>query len=225
MTPARVLISTDVLSERVIAEIDEVVESHGGWPGAFKARSETDAAADRTAKVLPFRPRTVQPALADRYVTCVPLVPLQAAGSGFSDPQQIKDDDFEWVAVEPRHRLRAGMFVAQLVGESMERTIRDRAWSLFRAPVEGTLQGKTVLVQLRDATDPETGQRYTVKRYRREKAREGDSWRHEKITLEPVNPDFESIVLVGADEGEFQVIAELVEVLERKALSAETVSR
>ncbi len=43
--------------------------------------------------------------------------------------------------------------------------------------------------------------------------------------LEPVNPDFEPIVLTAADEGELQVVAELVEVLERKALSAETVSR
>ena len=34
-----------------------------------------------------------------------------------------------------------------------------------------------------------------------------------KITLKPVNPDFEPIVLTGADEGELQVIAELVEVL------------
>ena len=117
------------------------------------------------------------------------------------------------------------MFVAQVVGKSMEPAIHDGAWCLFRTSVEGTRQGKTVLVQLRDATDPETGQRYTVKRYRSEKAKEGDSWRHEKVTLEPVNPDFEPIVLAGADEGEFQVIAELVEVLERKALSAETVSR
>ena len=61
--------------------------------------------------------------------------------------------------------------------------------------------------------DPETSQRYTVKRYKSEKSTEGESWRHEEITLEPVNPDFESIVLTGADEGELQVIAELVEVL------------
>ena len=86
-------------------------------------------------------------------------------------------------------------------------------WCLFRAPVEGTRQGKTVLVQLRDATDLETGQRYTVKPYKSEKAQEGDSWRHEKITLEPLNPDFEPIVLTGADEGELRVIAELVDVL------------
>ena len=149
----------------------------------------------------------------DRYVTCVPIVPLKAAASGFSDPQYIEEGDFEWVAVKSRHRLRKGMFVAQIVGKSMEPAIRDGAWCLFRAPVEGTRQSKTVLVQLRDATDPETGQRYTVKRYKSDKAKEGGSWRHVKITLKPVNPDFEPIVLTSADEGELQVIAEFVEVL------------
>lgn len=32
-------------------------------------------------------------------------------------------------------------------------------------------------------------------------------------TLKPVNPDFQPIVLTGADEGQVQVVAELVEVL------------
>ena len=181
---------------RIMAEIDEVVEAHGGWPDAFETASEG------TARVLPFRPRTVDPAPEDSYVTCVPLVHLKVAAGAFSDPQHIEDDDFEWVAVESRHRLRKGMFVAQVVGKSMEPAIRDGAWCLFRTPVEGTRQGKIVLVQLRDATDPETGQRYTVKRYKSQKAKEGDSWRHEKITLKPVNPAFEPIVLTDADEGE-----------------------
>ena len=198
---------------RIIGEIDEVIEVHGGWPDAFQAGSEADAASEGTVNVVPFRPPTVEPAPEDRYVTSVPLVPLRAAAGGFSDPQHIEDDDFEWVAVESRHRLRKGMFVAQVVGRSMEPAIRDGAWCLFRAPVEGTRQRKVVLVQLRDATDPETGQRYTVKRYKSEKAEEGDLWRHVKITLDPVNPDFEPIVLTGADEGDLQVIAELVDVL------------
>ncbi len=105
------------------------------------------------------------------------------------------------------------MFVAQVVGMSMAPTIPDGAWCLFRAPVEGTRQGKTVLVQLRDAIDPKTGQRYTVKRYRSEKATTGDTWQHEKIILEPLNPDFEPTILTGAEEDELQVIAQLVEVL------------
>lgn len=79
--------------------------------------------------------------------------------------------------------------------------------------MEGTRQDKIVLVQLRDAADPETGQRYTVKRYESEKASKGDSWRHAKITLKPVTPAFAPIVLADANEGDDQVIAEVVEVL------------
>ena len=105
------------------------------------------------------------------------------------------------------------MFVAQVVGKSMEPAIPDGAYCLFAAPVEGTRQGKTVLVQMRDAADPESGQRYTVKRYESEKADNGDSWQHTKIVLKPVNTDFEPIVLTGADEEQLQVIAEVVEVL------------
>jgi SOS-response transcriptional repressor LexA len=106
------------------------------------------------------------------------------------------------------------MFVAQVTGKSMEPAIPDGSWCLFRAPVEGSRQGKTVLVQLRDVADPDTSQRYTVKRYESEKAAKGDSWRHERITLKPVNPDFKPIVLSDTSAGDVQVIAELVEVIE-----------
>ena len=86
-------------------------------------------------------------------------------------------------------------------------------YALFRSPVAGTRQGKTVLVQLRGSVDPETGARYTLKRYESERAAAGDSWRHERITLKPANPDFDPIVLTPADEGGLDVVAELVEVL------------
>jgi SOS-response transcriptional repressor LexA len=195
---------------RLMKEIDEVIEQHGGWPGAF----QTGEAKAAPVKVIPFRPRTVEPKPAERYVACVPLVPLKAAAGAFGDPQHIEDEGFEWVAVESTHRLRSGMFVAQVVGKSMEPAIPDGAWCLFRAPVEGTRQGKTVLVQLRDATDPETSQRYTVKRYESEKSIEGDLWHHERITLKPMNADFPPIVLAGRDAGELQVVAEVVEVLD-----------
>ena len=105
------------------------------------------------------------------------------------------------------------MFVARVVGQSMEPVIPDGAWCLFRGPVEGARQGRIVLVELRDDIDPETGQRYTVKRYDSQKSRSGESWRHTRIALRPVNPDFEPIVLTGADEGELRVVAEFVEAL------------
>lgn len=170
-------------------------------------------AALAVGEIVQFRPRIVKPTANERYSTCVPLLPLKAAAGAFSDPQHVDDDDFKWVLVESHHRLRRGMFVAQVVGKSMEPAIPDGSYCLFAAPVEGTRQGKTVLVQLRDATDPETGERYTVKRYESEKVADADSWRHVKITLKSVNPDFHPIVLTSADEDRLQVVAELVAVL------------
>ena len=162
---------------------------------------------------LPPRLQIVEGQPEDRYVTCLPLVPLKAAAGAFSDPQYVEDDAFKWVSVESRRKLRPGMFVAQVAGKSMEPAIPDGSYCIFRAPVTGTRQGKTVLVQLRDAIDPETGQRYTIKRYQSEKVAGEDSWHHEKITLHPMNPDFEPIILTSENQGDLQVIAELVEVL------------
>jgi phage repressor protein C with HTH and peptisase S24 domain len=100
------------------------------------------------ANALPPRLRIVKPKPEERYVTCVPLVPLKVAAGAFSDPQHIDDDRFAWAAVETGHHLRRGMFVAQVVGGSMEPMIPNGAYCLFASPVEGTRQGKTVLVQM-----------------------------------------------------------------------------
>lgn len=192
---------------RLMQEIDKLIDSYGGWPGAFQARKAED---DKAV----FRPpgRVELPKPAERYVTCLPLVALKIAAGAFGDPQHIEDDDFEWVTVDPRRGLRRGMFVAQVVGKSMEPAIPDGAFCLFAAPVEGTRQGKTVLVQLRDKKDPETGERYTVKRYESEKVPDEESWRHARITLKPANRDFAAIELTGG-EGDLTVIAEFIEVL------------
>ena len=188
-----------------------------GWMAAEayrRLRQGTDGdAADAQPAALPARLRIVQPQAAERYVSCVPLVPLKAAAGAFGDPQHIDETGWKWVSIQTAHRLRPGMFVAQVIGKSMEPAIPDGAYALFRAPVEGSRQGKTVLVQLRDGADPETGERYTVKRYASTKARKGDAWQHERITLKPLNPDFQPIELIGADEGQLRVVAELVDVL------------
>ena len=179
----------------------------------LRSNDARDGAEQMKPDPLPPRLRIVEPKPEERYSTCVPLVPLKAAAGAFSDPQHIDDEDFEWVAVETRRRLRRGIFVAQVVGKSMEPTIPDGAYCLFAAPVQGTRQGKTVLVQMRDVADPESGQRYTVKRYESEKVGDGDTWQHTKIKLKPVNVDFEPIILTSSDEESLQVVAEVIEVL------------
>lgn len=161
-----------------------------------------------------FQLRVIQPTPEERYVNCVPFVPLKVAAGTFGNPQYIEDENWDWVEVKSKHRLRTGMFVAQVTGRSMEPMIPDGSYCLFASPVEGSRQGKTVLVQLRDAVDPETGERFTVKRYESEKVQIGDSWRHKRISLKPLNSEFEAIELADVQEEELQVIAECVEVLE-----------
>ena len=160
--------------------------------------------------------RPVQPTPEQRYVTCLPLLPLQAAAGAFSDPQQIPEQsDWQtWVEVDLGRKLHRGMFVAQVVGKSMEPRITDGSYCLFSAPVAGSRQGKIVLVQLRGARDPENNERYTVKRYESEKTWDSDdTWRHIQITLKPLNPQYQPIVLTVDDEGSVAVIAEFVQVL------------
>jgi type I restriction enzyme, R subunit len=168
----------------------------------------------KTNSALPAQLRQVEPRPNDRYVNCVPLLPLQVAAGAFSAPQRVEEDEnWKWVSVDTKRKIRSGMFVAQVVGKSMEPAIPDGSYCLFSAPVTGTRQGKTLLVQLRDSTDPETGERYTVKRYQSDKAKDGDSWIHTKITLKPVNPEFSPIEFTDTQENELQVIAECIEVL------------
>jgi hypothetical protein len=174
--------------------------------------SRGDRAAAQPAR---FVPRIVRPKAAERYQNCVPLVPLKAAAGWFSERQDTGEPaDWEWIAIDTRHRLRPGLFVAQVVGKSMEPQIPDGAYCLFGSPVEGTRQGKTVLVQLHDRTDPEHGGRYTLKKYFSEKAASDDgSWRHVKVELRPNNPDFTPIELSTDDEDSLRVVAELLAVL------------
>ena len=174
---------------------------------------DTSEGADQSGSGLPPQLRLVQPDSAERYTTCLPLVPLKVAAGAFGDPQQVVDDEFAWVTVDTSRRLRAGMFVAQIVGKSMEPSIPDGAYCLFVSPVGGTRQGKTVLVQMRDGTDLESGERYTVKRYESEKTGDDDGWRHTKITLKPINPEFEPIEFTVSDDRDLAVVAEVVEVL------------
>jgi len=163
--------------------------------------------------VVRYLPDVMTPAPGERWRDCVPLMPLQAAAGAFGSPQTVLPDDVEWARVDLDRPVREGMFLAQVVGHSMEPQVPHGAWCLFSAPVTGSRNGRTVLVELRDVHDPETGNRYTVKRYESEKVADGDSWRHSRVTLRPNNPDFAPIVLNDVEEGEVAVIAEMIAVL------------
>jgi len=111
---------------------------------------------------------------------------------------------------------KPGYFVAQVVGESMNRRIPNGAWCLFKPDQGGSRNGKIVLVESSHIQDTETGSSYTVKRYHSEKVSDdGGGWEHGKIVLSPMSSvgAFGDIELVGDQVERFGVVGEFVAVL------------
>lgn len=141
----------------------------------------------------------------------------QQAGAGLQGEEAAHPDRFEWAELPDYYRPRPGMFVAQVLGESMNRIIPNGGWALFRLSPQGSREGKVVLVEHREIQDTETGGHYTLKKYHSEKERAPDgTWRHTRIVLRPESDrdGYEPIVLDGGEEGEAKVLAELIGALQ-----------
>lgn len=160
--------------------------------------------------------RIVQPTPESKWVDCLPLIPLQIAAGGFSSSQGLATDEFEWAELPDGERASRELFIAQVVGESMNRRIPNGAWCIWRLNPTGTRQGKVVLAQHRDIADPELGGRYTVKIYESQKLEsETGEWRHSIVRLRPdsTDPSYTPLEFTADAEGDLQIIAELVKVL------------
>jgi len=150
------------------------------------------------------------------YMNALPLVTLKFAAGAFSQSQAFESEHVIWVEPPDFVRPCEGLFIAQVIGESMNRRIPNGAWCLFRSNPGGTRSGKVVVAQHHSIADEETGGQFTVKVYRSEKARVGEGeWRNRRITLSPDSDDpaFRTLEFNPEDVG-VQVIAELVSVLE-----------
>ncbi|MDO9476573.1 MAG: DUF2075 domain-containing protein, partial [Pseudohongiella sp.] len=145
----------------------------------------------------------------------VPVVSLKIAAGAFSGTQALEDEADHWVQLPESFVTAPGMFLAQVIGESMNKRIPSGAWCLFRANPVGSRQGKIVLVQHRNVIDPETGGSYTVKRYHSEKQGNDENWHHERITLMPMSSDarYQPLVLLPSDEDTVRVVAEWIAVV------------
>ncbi|MHB1243004.1 MAG: S24 family peptidase [Gaiellaceae bacterium] len=138
-------------------------------------------------------------------MNAIPLYSLAVAAGAFGEKQVPEPD--AWVMPNGRTQPTQGLFVAQVVGESMNRRIPNGAFCIWRAPVEGSRTGRVVLVESRHIDDPETGGSYTVKLYERVAP---DAVR---LVPDTDTPGFEPLDLTVADADEVRVVAELIEVL------------
>ncbi len=147
-----------------------------------------------------------------QYEEYLPVFSLKAVATAFGNEEHVEQSG--WMKVDAPVRLSKDMFVAKVVGKSMEPTIPDGSYCVFRFERGGSRNGLVVLVESRLVTDPESYQRFTIKRYKSKKEMNADgTWRHTKIILSPDNMDFEDIVLENVSEDDFRVVAEFVCVL------------
>jgi DUF2075 family protein len=143
----------------------------------------------------------------------VPIFDIKIAAGEFSKEQWLQDCQY---AELPDHfTAKPGFFVAQVIGESMNRRIPNGSWCLFRESSAGSRNGKVVIVQTRDVQDPDMGGQYTVKIYSSEKTAAKDSWSHNSIHLEPASLDFnfKPIILEPDALNELRVLGEFVAII------------
>lgn len=158
-------------------------------------------------RVLPFR-------------THLPVYALEAAAGRWGPERDVDQEPEEWTEVPAAiRRLDEDMFIATVLGRSMEPLIPDGSRCIFRGgkALAGSRQNKRVLV----ANYGEPGeQRFTVKRYQSIR-RQVDEDRSEqvRIILHPLNPEFPSWEIDyepfdSESSGRIRVIGEFVAVLE-----------
>ncbi|MCA9064302.1 MAG: DEAD/DEAH box helicase family protein, partial [Planctomycetaceae bacterium] len=145
-----------------------------------------------------------------RYRSHVPVYDLTAAAGDWGP--EGTPSEIGWIEVTNRP-LAEGMFVAQVIGESMTPQIPSGSWCLFCPCPAGSRNGRLLLVQCQTHLDPEDGGRYTVKRYRSAKSASEEGWIHETITLEPLNADYAPIHISPEDTADLRIVGEFIRTL------------
>ena len=142
------------------------------------------------------------------FRTHVPLYSLRAAAGALGEEMASAVED--WVRPPEGMRLDQDLFAAHVVGNSMEPRIPAGSLNLFRFHPVGSRQNKILLIQRFGGAD-ETA-RYTIKKYTSRKVYSGeDQWQHERIRLEPLNPEYQAWDVEPQD---FAVVAEWLRVIE-----------
>jgi len=153
-------------------------------------------------------------AASEQFTQALPVHDLAIAAGEFGTSQA--PEPVGWARVNVTRPLDKTMFIARVVGGSMDPKIPDGSWALFRAfeagsaPPATALDDRRVVVQLRDATDPDTGGRYTVKRWK--VATLSPDGGPEQIELRPDNPDYK-VMRYKAGDGDIRVVAEFLEIV------------
>ena len=191
----------------------EIFEQAENFKKYEKAESEEKVSED-TDLAIPFKmidalvPSTVdevafaisEPKMAAEPDTAnlIPLYTLRAACGYFVDGEMAENEgyiDASGLGFKPD---RERHFAIHAKGHSMEPKIKDGDICVFEWYKGGSREGDIVLTGCPDV-DPDTGCRYTIKKYHSEKVSADGSWEHSKVELKPLNQDYDTIELNDVD--------------------------
>jgi DUF2075 family protein len=155
------------------------------------------------------------------FKNCLPVYDLSISAGEFGEFQIPDLDDVPWIEVPEGLRASPDMFVAKVVGESMNKIIPSNSMCVFKMNPAGSRNGRIVLAQLRDFADPDEGGVFTVKRYQSHAGTSGvspsdaaDGLTMKKVSLIPESrdPKFKPLSVPQDDES-VRIIAEFLQVL------------
>ena len=192
----------------------EIFEQAENFKKYEKAESEEKVSED-TDLAIPFKmidalvPSTVdevafaisEPKMAAEPDTAnlIPLYTLRAACGYFVDGEMAENEgyiDASGLGFKPD---RERHFAIHAKGHSMEPKIKDGDICVFEWYKGGSREGDIVLTECPDV-DPDTGCRYTIKKYHSEKVGADGNWEHSKVELKPLNQDYDTIELNDVDD-------------------------
>lgn len=173
---------------------------------ALEIQEEAD-----TADILPFKIITKKELSND--IEAVPLLDLDIAAGPFGAFQHIDEDITQWIELPDGFKYTKDLFVAKVMGESMNKKIPNGAWCLFKANPVGTKQGKVVVAQLNGHLDTDTGGSYTIKLYSSSNMLDSDNDLQQSITLSPASTDKSYRPITVSNGDEVLIVAELVAVI------------
>lgn len=191
----------------------------------FKTRIETRKGIDRKEElkfsdIIKEEPAVLAQILADveeeeKFKRYLPVYSLAAAAGKFGENMDVQEEG--WIKVGIARKLNKKMFIAKVVGHSMEPLIPDSSYCIFSSEVIGSRQGRIVLVQHHSIHDSDTGGSYTVKKYTSKKKHKPDeTWEHEEIMLLSLNKAYEPIIINSEQAADFKITAEFIDVIKKK---------
>ncbi len=161
----------------------------------------------------PELPFEADDATSERYKTTLPLYRMKAAAGGFSDFQEAGVE--AWVRPGANVPLSKKLCIVQVRGRSMEPEIPDGSYCLFERPWLLPKPGQVGIFSLHDDVDPDTGDRFTVKRLhlRRIEREDGPMQVGELV---PANPEFRRIVVDNPEDwgGAIRPFAQFLKILD-----------